>query len=129
MKDRLRQVIENEKYSIRQFEQKISASEGTISKFLCGKIGLKVETLLKIAANFPEINLDWLITGRGEMNFSQPSSATPQTTSSDALSLIADLARENGQLQAENAELKKRACPGRDEDGCLCQNCRRLNLV
>ena len=107
MKDRLRQIIENKNYSTRQFEQKISASEGTISKFLCGKIGLKVETLLKIAANFPEINLDWLITGRGEMIFSQPTTQAPHDTSQDALTLIADLARENGQLQAENAELKK----------------------
>lgn len=107
MKDRLRQIIDNKNYSIRQFEQKISASEGTISKFLCGKIGLKVETLLKIAANFPEINLDWLITGRGEMIFSQPATQAPHDTSQDALTLIADLARENGQLQAENAELKK----------------------
>lgn len=63
--------------------------------------------MVKISNIYSEINLDWLITGRGEMIFSQPATQAPHNTSQDALTLIADLARENGQLQAENAELKK----------------------
>ena len=107
MKDRLKQIIENQKLSTTKFSQKIGVNEGTLRKVLTENTTLRSDTLAKIAENFPEINLDWLITGRGEMIFSQPATQAPHDTSQDALTLIADLARENGQLQAENAELKK----------------------
>lgn len=107
MKDRLRQIIEYYNISVNAFSVKNGINESTIRKILTENTSIRSDNLAKIAENFPEINLDWLITGRGEMIFSQPSSATPQNASSDALALIADLARENGQLQAENAELKK----------------------
>lgn len=38
----------------------------------------------------------------------QPTIDKPTDASTDALKMIADLARENGQLQAENAELRKK---------------------
>lgn len=107
MKDRLRQIIEYYNVSVNAFSVKIGVSEAAIRRFLTDKNGLSVDTLTKISNIYSEINLDWLITGRGEMIFSQPSSASPQNASSDALALIADLARENGRLQAENNELKK----------------------
>ena len=49
------------------FEQKILVSEGTIRKFLAGEIGMKVDTLAKISANFPDVSIDWLLLGKGEM--------------------------------------------------------------
>ncbi|MCQ2327031.1 MAG: helix-turn-helix domain-containing protein [Bacteroidales bacterium] len=67
MRDRIRQIIEKQNYSVRKFEQEISVSDGIISKFLHGKIGLKVDTLQKITEKFPQINIDWLVNGRGEM--------------------------------------------------------------
>lgn len=107
MKDRLRQIIEYYNISVNAFSVKNGINESTIRKILTENTSIRSDNLAKIAENFPEINLDWLITGRGEMIFSQPSSASPQNASSDALALIADLARENGRLQAENNELKK----------------------
>lgn len=64
---RVKQVIDFYGYTTRSFEQKISVSDGTIRKFLVGKISLKVDTILKITANFPQISLDWLLLGRGDM--------------------------------------------------------------
>lgn len=107
MKERLRQIIEYYNISVNAFSVKNGINESTIRKILTENTSIRSDNLAKIAENFPEINLDWLITGRGEMIFSQPSSASPQNASSDALALIADLARENGRLQAENNELKK----------------------
>ena len=57
-------------------------------------------------------SLHWLITGEGEMYYnghvnSEPIQSIDYKANKDALTMIADLARENGQLQAENAELKK----------------------
>ncbi len=67
MKDRLKQIIDYYNLNTRNFEIKISVSEGVISKFLANKNGIKADTLQKINAIFPNINLDWLITGRGNM--------------------------------------------------------------
>lgn len=67
MISRIRQIIDYYEYTTHSFEQKISVSQGTIGKVLLGKISPKVDTLLKIFANFPEISSDWLLLGRGEM--------------------------------------------------------------
>ena len=67
MNTRIRQIIEYYGYTTRSFEQKISVSDGTIRKFLGGKISLKTDTILKITAIFPQISLDWLLLGEGDM--------------------------------------------------------------
>jgi plasmid maintenance system antidote protein VapI len=67
MKNRVKYIIDYYRYTTHSFEQKISVSEGTIRRFLLGKISLKVETILKISTNFPEISLEWLLLNKGEM--------------------------------------------------------------
>ena len=57
-------------------------------------------------------SIHWLVTGEGDIFYSnkpevEASPIVETNASTDALQMIADLARENGQLQAENAELKK----------------------
>lgn len=73
MKQRMKQVIEFYKLTPYALEQKISLSEGTISKFLVGKIGMKVSTLVKILEFFPEISPDWFLFGTGKMLRNSPS--------------------------------------------------------
>lgn len=108
MNKRLKQIIEYYGITPHKFSQKIGLSEGTIRKILSANTSIKSENLEKLAQTFTEINLDWLITGRGEMLFTEHTTKDDHTSASpDALQMIADLARENGQLQAENAELKK----------------------
>lgn len=67
MKQRLLQFIEYKCYSIREFERKISTSNGTIGRYLSKDTDIQAGILSKIADIFPELNLDWLITGRGSM--------------------------------------------------------------
>ena len=67
MNIRLQQVIDYYKLKIYPFERKIGVSDGTIRNFLNGKSGLNTSTIVKISDNCPEISLDWLISGRGEM--------------------------------------------------------------
>lgn len=107
MEERLKQIIEYLGISTRQFEQKISVSDGLIHKAMVRKSGLKSDTLAKIIDIFPQINPDWLIAGKGEMLRSSSPAAPSDSTLDRLLERIEDLARENGQLQAENAELKK----------------------
>lgn len=67
MENRIRKMIEYYGLKPYSFEQKILVSEGTIRKFLAGEIGMKVDTLAKISANFPDVSIDWLLLGKGEM--------------------------------------------------------------
>ena len=108
MNKRLKQIIDYYGITPHKFSQKIGLSEGTIRKILSANTSIKSENLEKLAQTFTEINLDWLITGRGEMLFSeQPTIDKPTNASTDALKMIADLARENGSLQAQIDEYKK----------------------
>ena len=111
MNERIRQIIDYYNITIRQFEQKISASEGQIYKGLSRKSDFGSATIAKILDSCPDISPDWLLLGRGEMLRKNSIDADNSTTSADLImkltQQIADLARENGQLQAENEELKK----------------------
>lgn len=107
MNNRIRQIIEYYGISIRAFEQKIFISEGTIYRGLTRNSDFSSSVLVKILNNCPDISTEWLVLGKGEM-LRESAPETPSDATIDRfLKRIENLARENGQLQAENAELKK----------------------
>lgn len=109
MNDRLKQVIDYYNITPYAFSQKIGVSEGTVRKILSQNTTIRSDNLEKISQTFTDIDLHWLITGQGHMFLSEREHFKQEAPTNDpsALQMIADLARENGQLQAENAELKK----------------------
>ena len=107
MKDRLKEIIEYYGITPNAFSQKIGVSEGAIRKILKENTTLRSDNLEKIAQTFTNIDLHWLITGQGSMFLKERPSEPQEQPSDNALQMIAKLARENGQLQAEILELKK----------------------
>lgn len=69
---------------------------------------LSSSKITEILVAFPELNPDWLLLGKGDMLRGSAPAAAPDSTIDRLLERIEDLARENGQLQAENAELRKK---------------------
>lgn len=67
MIERLEEFIRNQGISVRSFEQVISASDGMIRRAINNKTDIQSKWLSKIADNYPQLNLNWLITGKGEM--------------------------------------------------------------
>ncbi len=63
----LEEFIENQGISISAFEKKISASDGMIRRALRNKTDIQSKWIIKISENYPDLNLEWLITGKGEM--------------------------------------------------------------
>lgn len=63
--------------------------------------------MAKILDIFPQINPDWLLSGKGEMLRGSDREKPSDTTVSILLQRIEDLARENGSLQAQIDEYKK----------------------
>ena len=67
MNERLKKVIDYYGITPTNFSLKIGVSEGAIRKILSQNTTLRSDTLEKISQNFTDIDIDWLVTGRGEM--------------------------------------------------------------
>ena len=64
VKERIKRFIESEQISISAFEKAIDVSNGYINS-ISKNIG--VEKLNVILEKYPKLNIEWLITGKGEM--------------------------------------------------------------
>ena len=64
VKERIKKFIEAEKISISTFEKGIEVSNGYINS-ISKNIG--IDKLNLILEKYPKLNLEWLITGKGEM--------------------------------------------------------------
>lgn len=67
MNKRLKKFLDSEDISVRQFESMIGSSDGKIAKFMATNSSLKSDTLNKIMEVFPQLSIEWLLTGEGEM--------------------------------------------------------------
>jgi transcriptional regulator with XRE-family HTH domain len=65
--DRLNRYLELRGISPHAFEQVCGLANGYLGKQLKGKGSVGSDILGKIANQYPELNLTWLITGRGKM--------------------------------------------------------------
>lgn len=64
LKDRLTRFIEASGYSVREFERVIGVSNATITHV---KDSLSANLKERISANFQRLNMEWLLTGEGNM--------------------------------------------------------------
>lgn len=64
-KERLKQFIDLKGFSERKFSKEISSSE----TYFTSTKSIGSDKLEKISEAFPELNMDWVITGRGKMHF------------------------------------------------------------
>lgn len=70
LQDRLKQFITSLDLSVLAFENKCGMAQGTVSKMTDKS---RQRTLEKIRRSYPQLNMDWLLTGQGEMLNSCPS--------------------------------------------------------
>ena len=65
---RIRQIIEYYSLSERQFAITIGIGQPALNTmFRRNQDDVKLTTIVKIINAFPEVNIDWLVMGRGEM--------------------------------------------------------------
>ena len=67
MLQRLNEFIKNQGISIRAFEQTILASDGMIRRAIKNNSDIQSKWIKNISDNYPQLNIEWLITGEGEM--------------------------------------------------------------
>jgi transcriptional regulator with XRE-family HTH domain len=64
---RIKQFIDYKGLSVKRFEEYVGMSNGSFASQLKNNKTIGVDKLEKILFIYPEINLDWLLTGDGEM--------------------------------------------------------------
>ena len=90
MNKRLQQFLSAENISQAQFAESIGVARASISHILAGRNKPGFDFLESMARHYPNLNLEWLITGRGRMYTlaksasegpAEPFSPPPSTTS------------------------------------------------
>ena len=84
---RLKKVIDYYGESASSFAEKIEVQRSSISHILSGRNKPSLDFVLKILSSFPEVNLYWLLNGKGEFPSDEekvtkkeiPKSQSPQT--------------------------------------------------
>jgi len=64
---RIAKFIDYQGISVSSFEQAISASDGMIRRAIRNNTDIQSKWIAKISDNYPELNIDWLISGKGNM--------------------------------------------------------------
>ena len=67
MLNRIKQIIDKEKLSSTQFATEIGVQRSALSHVLSGRNKPSLDFMMKIKNRYPEINLDWLLLGKGKM--------------------------------------------------------------
>lgn len=67
--NRLRKYVNHKGTTIQALEESSLVSKGLIHRFMRGDGVFSIDKLVKIANGCPELNIDWLINGRGEMTY------------------------------------------------------------
>ncbi len=68
IKDRLKTIVDYKQLNYGEFAKEISVAQSTISNIF-GARGTtpSVEVILRLHQRYPDINLEWLLTGKGKM--------------------------------------------------------------
>lgn len=64
IKDRIKTYIKSLDISIREFEKKVGKSNGYVNNIVNT---ISADVIVSITNNFPNLNINWLLTGEGEM--------------------------------------------------------------
>ena len=75
--DRLLKYLEYKELSIHYFEMICGIGNGYFGKQHRGKGSMGSDILEKIAVHYPDLNLNWLVTGRGSMLHRPPRGVKP----------------------------------------------------
>ncbi len=113
---RLREVVNHLEISEREFAARVEIGQRSINYYLKGEQKPSLDLICNLSKAYPDISLDWLITGKGEMfkntyqNVSEklPVAAEPITNYSSLKDEHFEVLRENRMLRKEIEELRKK---------------------
>lgn len=118
-KERVIHYIESKNISKNKFYTLTGVSNGVLDK----KSELSISTIEKIYYTFPDLSLEWILFGKGEMlRKNESENMVPDGFSEkifrELLEKNAELNRQVGRLEAEIEHLKKEAARRAENVGC-----------
>lgn len=102
VKERLKKFIQTQKMTVIEFERSINASNGYVNS-IHKSIG--IDKLNDVIEKYPNLNIEWLLTGKGEMIKSSFVEIKP-VDNEYILRRFEEIVAENALLKKENDELK-----------------------
>lgn len=99
MKDRIRQLMEAQQLTQQNFAEKLNISPASLSSIFNDRTKPTLNHVDAIRKSFPNINLDWLLYGVGEM-FVTPGGSSNDSVPSNSGSNPTDLALDFSEPQA-----------------------------
>jgi len=107
IKERIIKLVEFKQVGKEYFFKKIGVTSANF-RGSAGKTPVNSNTIENIFTEFPDLNLEWLITGKGEMLKSNHANSKIQLVDNNfLLDRIENLAIKNNNLEKEIAILKK----------------------
>ena len=82
MVSRIKKLMEEKNISSAQFADEIEVQRSSLSHVLSGRNKPSLDFMMKIKKRYPEISLDWLLLGKGNMyaeQKEQPQAELPET--------------------------------------------------
>lgn len=73
---RIRQIMEQQKLNAGAFAESIGVAQATISQILRGRNMPSTDVLLRLHQRYPNVSLDWLLTGKGDLEENHEMSET-----------------------------------------------------
>ena len=67
IKDRFKMIMDREQLTAGAFAESIEVAQATISHILASRNNPSTEVILKLHKRYNDINLEWLLTGKGNM--------------------------------------------------------------
>lgn len=114
VKTRIKQFCEAEGITVSSFEKSIGASNGYVNS-ISRSVG--IDKLNRILEKYPYLNIEWLLTGNGDMKKQQEQHEVPNTIDIHQLiNTIAEQAKEIGRLEQALEDAKR-------EKGLACIRC------
>ena len=95
MNNRLQRFLGAENITQSQLAEKLGVAKASISHILAGRNKPGFDFIQSMAQCYPDLNLDWLIAGKGKMYKSQTSSQANQPSGEPS---IPTTVKSNGQL-------------------------------
>jgi len=83
MKDRILKFLNNKQLSATKLADNIGVQRSSISHILSGRNKPSFDFIEKILVSYPELNAQWLITGKGEMYLHQKTLFDQEAPASD----------------------------------------------
>ena len=95
--NRIKLILEHHGLTASQFADKIGVQRSSISHILSGRNKPSLDFVIKVTSEFDDVDLYWLLNGKGSFPRKGKSISTPTPTHMDLLSSIGSSPNESSQ--------------------------------